>query len=232
MSLGVVQHITRYPVKSMRGEAMESVDIDFVGLPFDRAFAFVKDGVLSPFPWFTARDCPQLLRCQPSLSGERWPAVKVATPEGEFDLASSELKAKLREWSGVSASLRSDYRGCQDVAYVSIISTATIRTLTEAGGVENDQRRFRMNFVVDIGDEPFAENAWAGKAVTIGGVTIAVHEPDRRCQMITLDPETGESTPAVLKKAGELNNVCAGMYCSVLAEGRVSVGDRVSVRAL
>jgi len=98
--------------------------------------------------------------------------------------------------------------------------------------VDNDQRRFRMNFVVDIGDEPFAENAWAGKAVTVGGATIAVHEPDRRCQMITLDPETGESTPAVLKKAGELNNVCAGMYCSVLVEGRVSLGDRVSVRAL
>jgi uncharacterized protein YcbX len=112
---------------------------------------------------------------------------------------------------------------------VSIISTATIRALSEAGGVENDPRRFRMNFVVDIGDQPFAESAWAGKSVTIGGATIAVHEPDRRCNMITLDPETGQSTPAVLKKAGELNNAFAGMYCSVLVEGRVAVADAVSV---
>jgi len=229
VSVGQIKYITRYPVKSMRGQAMDSVDIDFVGLPFDRAFAFVQDGVLSPFPWFTARDCPQLLQCQPSLSGERWPTVRVATPEGEFDLASPELKAKLQEWSGKSASLRSDYRGCQDVAYVSVISTATIRALTEAGGVENDQRRFRMNFVVDIGDEPFAENAWAGKQVTIGGATIAVHEPDRRCNMITLHPETGESTAAVLKKTGEMNNACAGMYCSVLVEGSVALGDPVVV---
>ena len=45
-----VTNITRYPVKSMRGEALENVDLDFVGLPFDRAFAFVKDGVFSPAP--------------------------------------------------------------------------------------------------------------------------------------------------------------------------------------
>jgi uncharacterized protein YcbX len=227
MTLGTVKNITRYPVKSMRGEAMESVDIDFVGLPFDRAFAFVQDGVLSPFPWFTARDCSQLLQCQPVLSGERWPTVRVLSPDGEFDLGSPEFREKLYEWSGRYATLRTDYRGCQDVAYVSVISTATIRALTEAGGVDNDQRRFRMNFVVDIGDEPFAENAWAGKAVTIGGTTIAVHEPDRRCNMITLDPETGDSTPAVLKRAGELNNACAGMYCSVLVEGKVSLGDQL-----
>ena len=229
MSLGTIVNITRYPVKSMRGEALDSVDIDFVGLPFDRAFGFVQDGVLSPFPWFTARDCPQLLQCQPTLSGVRWPTVRVATPEGEFDLDSPELKSKLQQWSGKSASLRSDYRGCQDVAYVSIISTATIRALTESGGVENDHRRFRMNFVVEMGDEPFAENAWAGQQVRLGGATIAVHEPDRRCNMITLHPETGESAPAVLKKAGELNNACAGMYCSVLVEGKVALGDAVSL---
>ena len=226
-----VTNVTRYPVKSMRGESLDSVDIDFVGLPWDRAFAFVKDGVLSPFPWFTARDCPQLLTCQPLLTPgqHNWPTVRVGTPEGEFDLASPEFRAKLAAWSGKSASLRTDYRGCQDVAYVSVISTATIRALTEAGGVENDQRRFRMNFVVDLGEEPFAENTWAGKSVRIGGATIAVHEPDRRCNMITLDPESGASTPAVLKKAGELNSANAGMYCSVLVEGRVAVGDPVSV---
>lgn len=228
MSLGEIKHITRYPVKSMRGESLESVDVDFVGLPLDRAFAFVKDGDHSPFPWFTGRECPQLLTCQPIIGGEgRWPTMSVATPDGEFALGSPEFRDKLFAWSGRYATLRSDYRGCQDVAYASVISTATIRALTEASGVANDQRRFRMNFVIELGDEPFAENAWAGNQVTLGGVTLAVHERDRRCNMITLDPETGESTPAVLKRAGELNDVCAGMYCSVLVEGKVSLGDPV-----
>jgi MOSC domain-containing protein YiiM len=47
--------------------------------------------------------------------------------------------------------------------------------------------------------------------------------------MITLHPDTGDSTPAVLKRAGELNNACAGMYCSVLVEGRVALGDKLSL---
>ncbi|MCC6958894.1 MAG: MOSC domain-containing protein [Dehalococcoidia bacterium] len=228
MTLGTIRHISRYPVKSMQGESLESVDIDFVGLPFDRAFAFVKDGVYTPFPWFTARDCPELLQCRPILGEGRWPTVRVDTPGGEFELASPEFKTRLLEWSGLSASLRTDYRGCQDVAYVSIISTATIRALSEAGGVPTDYRRFRMNFVVDVGDEPFTENAWAGKALSLGGASIAIHQPDRRCNMITLHPETGESTPAVLKQAGELNSACAGMYGSVLVEGRVTVGDTLA----
>lgn len=228
MTLGTIRHISRYPVKSMQGESLESVDIDFVGLPFDRAFAFVKDGVYTPFPWFTARDCPELLQCRPILGEGRWPEVRVDTPEGEFELASPEFKTRLLEWSGLSASLRTDYRGCQDVAYISIISTATIRALSEAGGVPTDYRRFRMNFVVDVGDEPFTENAWAGKSLSLGGASIAIHQPDRRCNMITLHPETGESTPAVLKQAGELNSACAGMYGSVLVEGRVTVGDTLA----
>ena len=228
MTLGTVRQISRYPVKSMQGESLESVDIDFVGLPFDRAFAFVKDGVYTPFPWFTARDCPELLQCRPILGEGRWPTVRVDTPGGEFELASPEFKTRLLEWSGLSASLRTDYRGCQDVAYISIISTATIRALSEAGGVPTDYRRFRMNFVVDVGDEPFTENAWAGRALSLGGASIAIHQPDRRCNMITLHPETGESTPAVLKQAGELNSACAGMYGSVLVEGRVTVGDTLA----
>ena len=228
MTLGTVRHISRYPVKSMQGESLEGVDIDFVGLPFDRAFAFVKDGVYTPFPWFTARDCPELLQCRPILGEGRWPTVRVDTPGGEFELASPEFKTRLLEWSGLSASLRTDYRGCQDVAYISIISTATIRALSEAGGVPTDYRRFRMNFVVDVGDEPFTENAWAGKSLSLGGASIAIHQPDRRCNMITLHPETGESTPAVLKQAGELNSACAGMYGSVLVEGRVTVGDTLA----
>ena len=228
MTLGTVRQISRYPVKSMQGESLESVDIDFVGLPFDRAFAFVKDGVYTPFPWFTARDCPELLQCRPILGEGRWPTVRVDTPGGEFELASPEFKTRLLEWSGLSASLRTDYRGCQDVAYISIISTATIRALSEAGGVPTDYRRFRMNFVVDVGDEPFTENAWAGKSLSLGGASIAIHQPDRRCNMITLHPETGESTPAVLKQAGELNSACAGMYGSVLVEGRVTVGDTLA----
>lgn len=63
----------------------------------------------------------------------------------------------------------------------------------------------------------------------LGDAVIAVHEQDRRCQMITLDPETGAAAPAVLKAAGELNEVYAGVYGSVLVPGVVRVGDGVTI---
>lgn len=223
--LGAIAHIARYPVKSMRGEELASTAVGFQGVPLDRSFAFVQEGVHTPFPWLTGRECPQLLQCRPIVGEGRWPAMRVHSPAGEFELGSAEFADQLRSWSGRGAVLHSDYRGCQDVAYVSVISTATVRALAEAAGVPIDHRRFRMNFVVDLGETPFAEKAWVGRQVRLGDAVIAVHEQDRRCQMITLDPETGASTPAVLKAAGELNEV----YASVLVPGVVSVGTNVSL---
>lgn len=228
-TLGTVAHIARYPVKSMRGESLASAPVGFQGIPLDRSFAFVQEGVHTPFPWLTGRECPEMLQCQPIAAEGRWPAMRVQSPAGEFALGSPELLAQLHAWSGRRAVLHSDYRGCQDVAYISLISTATVRALSEAAGVPVDHRRFRMNFVVDLGGTPFAEKAWVGRQVRLGGVVIAVHEQDRRCQMITLDPETGASTPVVLKAAGELNEVYAGVYGSVLAPGEVTVGAAVSL---
>lgn len=226
---GPVTAISRYPVKSMRGEALDETPVGFQGLPLDRAFAFVQQGVHTPFPWFTGRECPQLLQCQPIVGEGQWPSMRVASPAGEFDLGGPEFAAQLEAWSGRKAALHSDYRGCQDVAYISLISTATVRALAEAGGVPEDQRRFRMNFVVDLGGEPFQEKSFVGKEVRIGDVVVAIHEQDRRCNMITLDPQTGVSTPAVLKQCGALNGTYAGVYGSVLVPGSVAIGARVSV---
>jgi hypothetical protein len=228
-TLGTIAHIARYPVKSMRGEELASTPLGFQGVRLDRSFAFVQEGVHTPFPWLTGRECPQLLQCQPIVGEGRWPAMRVQSPAGEFELGSAEFAAQLHNWSGRRAVLHSDYRGCQDVAYVSVISTATIRTLAEAAGVPVDHRRFRMNFVVDLGEAPFAEKAWVGRQVRLGDTVIAVHEQDRRCQMITLDPESGASTPAVLKAAGEMNEVYAGVYGSVLVPGEVAVGGPVGI---
>lgn len=224
-----VTNISRYPVKSMRGEALDSVTLGFTGLPLDRAFAFVQDGLHTPFPWLTGRECPRMLECEPIVGDGRWPSVRVRTPDGEFDLGSDAFRAKLLEWSGRAATLHSDHRGCQDVAYVSVISTATIRELSATAGVEPDYRRFRMNFVVDTGADAFKENEWLGRELQVGAARLAVLMPDKRCQMITLDPESGISTPGVLKAAADRNGACAGVYCSVLAPGPVSTGDGVEV---
>jgi hypothetical protein len=231
-SVGIVRHIARYPVKSMRGEELDSVSVGLQGLPGDRTYAFVQEGVHTPFPWLTGREYSGLLRCQPAweTAGDR-PALVVATGAGErFPIASDELRQWLAREAGRPVRLHSDHRGNHDIAYVSIITTATIRALAQAAGVAPDQRRFRMNLVIESDGPAFAEKEWVGRSLRVGEMRLVVTEQDRRCQMITLDPETGASTPAVLKLAGELNNAFAGVYASVMTTGTVAVGDLVDAK--
>jgi hypothetical protein len=47
--------------------------------------------------------------------------------------------------------------------------------------------------------------------------------------MISLDPDTGEHNPEVLRKVAHAHEAFAGVYCAVLVEGVFSVGDPVEV---
>ena len=63
-----------------------------------------------------------------------------------------------------------------DLAILHLLSTATIDSLRgvyPSGRFE--ARRFRPNILVDAGPEPYAENAWIGKTISIGDEVRAVH---------------------------------------------------------
>jgi uncharacterized protein len=54
-------------------------------------------------------------------------------------------------------------------------------------------------------------------------------ERDPRCMMITLDPDTAEKTPAILKQVAQAHEGMAGVYGAVLAEGMIRKGDPVEL---
>ena len=60
-SAGVIRQLRRYPVKSMRGEALPATTLTLQGVPEDRRYAFVQTSSRSDFPWLTAREFPELL---------------------------------------------------------------------------------------------------------------------------------------------------------------------------
>ncbi len=229
--IGTVQHIARYPVKSMRGETLDATNIGFQGIVGDRSYSFVQEGVYNLFPFLTGRECPDLMRYQPEWDGTgEKPALMVRTPDDErFPIASKDLLEDVERRSGRKLRLHSDYRGIQDVAYISVVTMATLRAVAEASGVPPDHRRWRMNLVLDADIEPFGEKKWVGQTLHIGDLRLALTQQDLRCVMTTLDPETGASTPAVLKKAGEMNDAYVGVYASVAVTGKVAVGDEVTL---
>jgi uncharacterized protein len=66
--------------------------------------------------------------------------------------------------------------------------------------------------------------------VRIGSkVVITILERDPRCVIITLDPDTGEKTPAILKKVARAHDGMAGVYGAVLMQGMLHKNDTVEL---
>ena len=126
--------------------------------------------------------------------------------------------------------LRSD-KAMTDCRPLSIFAVQTAKKLGEETGVAVDKRRFRANVYVDlISSEGFAENEFVGRSLRIGSkVTVAVLQRDARCMMITLDPDTAEKTPAILKAVAQAHEGTAGVYAAVLVEGMIRKGDAVEL---
>ncbi|MBA2622399.1 MAG: MOSC domain-containing protein, partial [Chthoniobacterales bacterium] len=126
--------------------------------------------------------------------------------------------------------LRSD-KAITDCRPLSIFAVQTAKKLGDETGVAVDKRRFRANIYLDlISSEGFAEDEFVGRSLRIGSkATVTVLQRDGRCMMITLDPDTAEKTPAILKAVAQAHEGMAGVYGAVLAEGMIRKGDPVEL---
>jgi hypothetical protein len=122
-------------------------------------------------------------------------------------------------------------RALTDCRPVSLISLQTVKQIEAELGSSLDKRRFRSNIYINLtSDHGFAEDELVGRKLRLGAqAMIAVLERDPRCKMISLDPDTGEHNPEVLRKVTQAHEAFAGVYCAVLVEGVLSVGDSVEV---
>ena len=61
-TIGTVESLWRYPVKSMRGEELDEMFASYAGVYGDRLFAFESSASPRGFPFFTGRDQRQMIR--------------------------------------------------------------------------------------------------------------------------------------------------------------------------
>ncbi|MFY9556771.1 MAG: MOSC domain-containing protein [Blastocatellia bacterium] len=160
--------------------------------------------------------------------------VDVDTPTGETlaiddPMLTRMLTEGIRETHSLVL-LRSD-RAMTDCRPVSLFSLQTALQIGEELGVAIDKRRFRANIYVDlISQSGFGENALVGRSLRLGSkVVISILERDPRCKMITLDPDTGDANPEIMRKVAQDHEGMAGVYAAVLVEGTVRKGDGVDV---
>src|SRR5437773_7622657 len=160
--------------------------------------------------------------------------VDVETPNGKtFAIDDPALIDNLRlniEGNHELTLLRSD-RALTDCRPLSIFAVQTAKRLGEESGIAVDKRRFRANVYVDLtASHGFAEDEFVGRSLRIGSkVVVSILERDPRCMMITLDPDTAEKSPAILKAVAQAHSGMAGVYGAVLVEGMIHKGDPVEL---
>src|SRR5437667_8660438 len=64
-TIGKVDSLWRYPVKSMGGEELDETFAGYTGVYGDRVFAFKSSASPAGFPYFTAREQRRLLQYRP-----------------------------------------------------------------------------------------------------------------------------------------------------------------------
>ena len=238
----VVGRLLHTPVKSLRMADVDELEIGPRGVAGDRAFYLVDAAGQS---LNGARRLP-LCRATASLDGgiltialPDGTSVSGETPLGERFESGWDMRLRiaahvvegpwteaLSDFAGEPVRLArvADGRGGWSGFPVSLIGMASIDAL---GLGPIDARRFRMMVQLD-GGAPFEEDRWVGRDVRVGEAVVRVVEACARCAVTTVDPETGERDVDALRAMVEAKGVAdLGVYCDVVAPGRVSVGDPV-----
>ncbi len=252
--IGILESVWRYPVKSMRGEQIDDVFVAYTGVMGDRVYALSAADAPPEFPWHTNREQEEFVLYQPRYRNHHdtlkpaamnaafaqslnppYPqpsafVLDIEKPDGSVcDVQSPEFLASLRAKSAGELSLHYTQKNAVDCRPVSMFSRQTLEQLEQETDLEIDKRRFRANFYVDWNSATgFYENDLVNRRLLIGHrLEIMVRELDPRCKSVTIDPDTAQTQPRILKHIARKHKGFAGVYAAVLTEGTVSAGDHI-----
>jgi uncharacterized protein YcbX len=211
----------------MGGEARSSVELDARGLVGDRCYAVVDaDGRFAAGKdsrRFRRRD--QVFEYAATTGPDG--TVQVGRGEDRWLAGEAALDAQLTARFGDPVRvLREQGVSHFDAGAVSIVGSATLAWCARQLGVDADHRRLRANLLVETA-EPFEEEAWVGRGVTVGEVRLSVVERVERCRTIDLAQDGVTTTTSWLKALGRSRELCVAVYADVVVPGSIAVGDLV-----
>ncbi|MBY6057178.1 MOSC domain-containing protein [Leisingera daeponensis] len=245
-----VSEIWRHPLKSHGREALESVTmIAGQTMPGDRVWAVAHEASKadgsgwSPCQNFTrGAKAPQLMAVSARLDDAtgRLTLSHPLQTDLTFDPENPADLQRFLDWekpllpanrAASTRIVRVPGRGMTDTDFPSITlcNRASHRAVEQAIGHELSPLRWRGNIWFDLG-EAWAENAWLGREVQIGGAVFAVRERVTRCLATAANPETGERDADTLKTLKEnWGHQDFSVYAEVVRGGEIRLGDAVKV---
>ena len=119
-----------------------------------------------------------------------------------------------------------------DAYPISIMSQQSLATMNQLEGESRfDVRRFRPNLLVDIPDteHPFPEQAWVGKTLSIGNLTLKIEMTCPRCSMTTHGFDDLPRDTEIMRKLVDHSDGNLGVYASVERLGQISLEDHIAI---
>ncbi|MET9604164.1 MOSC N-terminal beta barrel domain-containing protein [Streptomyces sp. NPDC006512] len=232
-TVGTVERIWRYPIKSTGGERLERADVDPRGLVGDRLFA-VRDGegrFGSGKNTRRFRRMPGLLQLR-SRYPEGTERPELLDPDG---VTVAEPTAYLRRYLG-----RDDVELAReqtishfDQLPLSVLTTATLDWVRAAvPGVRVDERRFRPNLLIRTppGTRAFVEDEWFGCRAWIGSaLCVEFVRSSERCVMTNEAQQDLPHSPLVLRAIAKAHHARLDALATVVTPGWVSSGAAVTL---
>jgi uncharacterized protein YcbX len=232
IELGSISQLFRYPVKSLRGEALASVEVDSRGVCGDRLWALRDEAGKLGSGKSTRRfqRMDGLFALAAAYDGD----VPVITFADGAAMRGDDagIHAQLSAQVGTTVELvREGAISHFDAGAIHLCTTASLARLRQETLVDTvvDIRRFRPNLAIDVlGQADFVEDEWADWQLRIGQeVEIVVRQRTERCVMVGLPQAELSAAPTLLNTLVQTNHACLGVYADVVTPGRVHVGDPV-----
>ena len=210
-----VAGLWRYPIKSLAGEPLTGAVLGPNGIPGDRGVL-----VLGPEGVRTSRRHHRLLGLRGTLGSDGRPLVNGHPWDSPPALALVKAAAGDDAWLE-----QVDEGGAFDVLPLLVATDGAV------GAFGRDIRRLRPNML--IGGVPgLDERTWPGAELRLSGADAAIVRLDSlrgRCPMTTVDPDTLDRDPEVLRDIGRRFGGRLALNAEVVRGGIVRVGDPVTI---
>jgi uncharacterized protein len=247
-----VDSLYRYPVKSLRGEAVDSLTFSSGHAEGDREWAIVDaaNGVT-----LSAKRHGTLLQAAARTTRD---LVVVTLPDGTEVVAGDKgADAFMSAWFGRTVSLRraGEYNlpfelldeptdddsavktiegpagHFADVADAHLLTDASLRTMAaRRPDVVWDVHRFRPSVLIGGVDGAFPEDEWVDTEVAVGEVVFFVFKMTERCSLPLRAQPTLAYDREVARALREHHGFRLGVYASTREPGTVRVGEPIVVR--
>lgn len=207
-----VAGLWRYPVKTLAGEELIEALLGQDGIVGDRLVR-----VRGPEGVRTSRRHYRLLGLHATLASDGRPLIN----GHRWD--SADALALVKAAAGEDAWLEA-VEG-QDGFDVLPLLVATDGAVSAFG---RDVRRLRPNLLIG-GVEGMDERVWPGAELHINDVIVRIDSLRSRCPMTTVDPDTLDRDPEVLRDIGRRFSGRLALNADVLRGGRIRLGDVVTL---